>query len=311
MVRTWTSATATLRAVISPDFPPDVSAIATLPAAGHPILLTGDNHGRVRLADLRSGCQRGAALQLDHRAVLTICPLPGPATGAAVAGGSGAVTIIGVCPDGLIETGPVLRGPVDPIRSLCVITGTEGGALLTAAGSDAAIWVWDLTGIEASTEEASTEDGCPPPVPAKYALTGHAGWIWSLAAVPSRPGRSPCLASAGADHTVRLWDPAAGRALGRPLTGHTDQVRAVIAAIGGDGGVVLASAGHDGTVRLWDPVTGRPRAVIPLGMPVHALLQQRPDAASTERTDGGATIIVGLRTGILALDLHRDLFPAP
>jgi len=100
----------------------------------------------------------------------------------------------------------------------------------------------------------------------------------------------------------------AGGAVGRPLTGHTDQVRAVTAATSNDGCVILVSGGQDGTIRLWDPATGVPHAVIPLGIAVHALLQQRPDAASLERTGGGATITVGLRTGVLALDLHRDLF---
>ena len=129
--------------------------------------------------------------------------------------------------------------------------------------------------------------------------------------MPAGASGAPGLASAGADDTVRLWDPVAGRALGQPLTGHTDQVRAVTAAISNDGRVLLVSGGHDGTVRLWDPATGGPCAVIPLGIAVHALRPQRPDAASLERTGGGATLTVGLRTGILALDLHRDLFSPP
>jgi WD40 repeat protein len=226
--------------------------------------------------------------------VLALCPLPPDRV--AVAGASGTVTILSVHPDGRLETGQVLRGPAGPVRSLCMLTYPGGRSLLAAAGDDAAIWTWDLSSC--GTQAAGR-------------MTGHAGRIWSLAVVP---GDSPRLASAGADRTVRVWDPAAVRALGRPLAGHADQVRAVTAVVAGDGAVVagdgavvLASRGHDGTVRLWEPATGAPRAVIPLGIPVHALLQQRPDPLSAQRTSGGATVTVGLRTGILALDLHRDL----
>jgi len=61
------------------------------------------------------------------------------------------------------------------------------------------------------------------------------------------------VASASADKSVRLWDPASGRCLAA-FEGHTDTVLAV--AFSPDG-TVLASTGWDMTVRLWDPATGR------------------------------------------------------
>ena len=61
------------------------------------------------------------------------------------------------------------------------------------------------------------------------------------------------LASASADGTVRLWDPATGTTV-QILTGHTGWVRAC--AFSPDG-TRLASAGDDGTVRLWDPAEGK------------------------------------------------------
>jgi WD40 repeat protein len=302
-VRAWTAATATLQTVASP---PDVSAIATLTSVDHVSLLTGDSYGHVHLSDLRTGHQTGPSLRVGDRAVLALCPLPAqpPAARLAAADGSGTITIITVTPSCQFEPGPVLRSHSGPIRALCVITQPGGRHLLAAAGSDATISIWDLTAM--GTSAPGTH---PPATLATGPLVGHDGWIWSLAAITAGPGSHPRLASAGADHIVRLWDPVSGHACGQPLTGHTGQVRAVITAISDNGSIILVSSGHDGTVRLWDPVTGTPRAVIPLGIPVHALLQQRPDTLSRQRTSGGATITVGLRTGILALDLHHDLFP--
>jgi WD40 repeat protein len=64
------------------------------------------------------------------------------------------------------------------------------------------------------------------------------------------------LASAGADWTIRLWDPVTGESL-RTLKGHGGWVFALcrVTVAGRD---LLASVGVDRTVRIWDPATSEP-----------------------------------------------------
>ncbi|HEX8158442.1 MAG TPA: WD40 repeat domain-containing protein, partial [Solirubrobacteraceae bacterium] len=86
-------------------------------------------------------------------------------------------------------------------------------------------------------------------------LHGHLDAVSSVTF--SSDGRT--LASASADHTIRLWDVRTRKQLGRPLSGHTSLVFSV--AFSPDGRT-LASAGFDKTIRLWDVRThkqlGRP-----------------------------------------------------
>jgi WD40 repeat protein len=80
------------------------------------------------------------------------------------------------------------------------------------------------------------------------------GWVFGVMFSPD--GRQ--LASASADRTVRLWDPASSQPT-LTLQGHTDWVTEV--AFSPDGRQ-LASASADGTVRLWDPASGQPTATL-------------------------------------------------
>ena len=71
------------------------------------------------------------------------------------------------------------------------------------------------------------------------------------------------LATAGADGTVRLWNPATFRPVGAPL--HASSRRGVRAVAFSPDGKLLATAGGDGMLRLWNPATFRP-----VGAPLHA-----------------------------------------
>ncbi|MBL9147667.1 MAG: protein kinase [Phycisphaerae bacterium] len=91
-------------------------------------------------------------------------------------------------------------------------------------------------------------------------LRGHVDGVTSLATAP----RGATIASASADMTLRLWDPAAldegpGVPLGDVvLKGHREPV--VAAAFGGAPGNEVVTASRDGTIRIWNRYTGAEEA---------------------------------------------------
>ncbi|GAA1886303.1 trypsin-like peptidase domain-containing protein [Asanoa iriomotensis] len=91
-----------------------------------------------------------------------------------------------------------------------------------------------------------------PPRLERTVLEGHSDAVYDVCAVPMA-GRD-FLASAGADGTVRLWDPLTGR-VERVLAGDPGGIRGLW-AVPAEGGTLLATAGDDGTIGVWDAGTG-------------------------------------------------------
>jgi WD40 repeat protein/serine/threonine protein kinase len=106
--------------------------------------------------------------------------------------------------------------------------------LATGASNDNNIRVWNVQSRQIT-----------------YILTGHEGWIRSLAFAPS----GTLLASGSTDLTVRIWDAQKGTLL-NTLKGHTALIGGVVFT---PDGKKLASASRDGSVRLWDVATGQER----------------------------------------------------
>ena len=100
------------------------------------------------------------------------------------------------------------------------------------------------------------------------------------------------LASADGDGTVRLWDPATGRAVRTIRAGTTGPNGGVTGVAFSPDGKLLASADADGTVRLWDPVTGRAVRTIQAHRPRGGVngVAFSPDGKLLASADGDGTV---------------------
>ncbi len=134
------------------------------------------------------------------------------------------------------------------------------GELLASADADGTVRLWNpATGQPIGTSllvETRREVSPVPNVPFKPDVTG-------VAFGPS----GKLLASADADGTVRLWNPATGQPIGTPLAAGTGTGGSVNGVAFSSNGKLLASADADGTVRLWNPATGQP-----IGTPLPAAI---------------------------------------
>ncbi|MGB3295557.1 MAG: NB-ARC domain-containing protein [Phormidesmis sp.] len=118
------------------------------------------------------------------------------------------------------------RGYANGIRAIAFV----GNERIVSGGDSGELSIWDTAGDRKAT------------------LPLHQGRIWSLAA----DSQNALIASAGNDHTIRLWDAETGQCL-TALSGHTSWVRAIAFSHGGH---LLVSSGDDCTIKIWNTASG-------------------------------------------------------
>jgi WD40 repeat protein len=254
------------------------------PAA--PTLVIGTADGVLHFCDSTTGAATHDPVPAGSP-VLALAPAAGAAA-VVVGGGSGAVGLWSV------ERRQWLQRPVPvlttPVRSLCWLD-SPAGAVVACGGDDGTIALVD---VATWTGRGTLH-------------LDERAWVWALCRLPV-PGAAARLVSAGGDHRVTVWDPLLAEPVGEPLLGHTDQVRAVTAVARSDGRVLLATGGQDGVLCLWHPDTTRLVHRIPLGVSICDLAVGSGNDDTARRTDGGALIAVGTRTGTIAVDVNAGLF---
>ncbi|HEY9311993.1 hypothetical protein [Williamsia sp.] len=142
--------------------------------------------------------------------------------------------------------GPPLTGHQSWITS---VEYSADGRTLFSGDGNGVIQVWDV----ADPINARLRSDTP--------LTGHTGAVYQIAVRPEADGATRWIATAGDDHTARLWNLETGQT--QVLAGHTDALRSLSFS---PDGKTLVTGSDDRTAIVWD--TTDPSIPTRLGSPM-------------------------------------------
>ena len=104
----------------------------------------------------------------------------------------------------------ILPGAIGNIDCVQIVRygGGGGGAVVAAGSRDTNIYIWRQRHLGGAGEDGKTAGGRSMRKVTTATLTGHRGWVWSLAT--DREYRLNLLCSGSWDREVRLWDISSG-----------------------------------------------------------------------------------------------------